>query len=757
MTPAAPHRIPRDVFGVLFVLGAAVAVMVPALAHGALLGPYDLLSRYGLSSQPGVAVHSIQATDQIGELIPWSSLAWTQVHHGQLPLWDPYNALGMPLAFNWQSAAFSVPSLIGYLAPLRLAYTVQVLVTLVVAGTGTYVFARVLRLGVLAAALAATAFELSGPFMGFLGWPISGVLSWAGWLFAGVVVVIRGRHRVLGILAVALALSASIYAGQPDALVVLGPALAVFAVVMLVARARQAGSLARSGRGSADLAVAVVAGVALGAPLLLPGVQLVLGSVFIHAPRTSGALPAQSLVSMLLPGYSATSRVKNQWFDVGAADYIGVIVVVLAAMGLAMRRKRPAVLALAASGVVMFVLAFGPGVSSVVDTLPFRARWHLAVVLVSFAGAVLAGVGVDVVVRSGRQALVRTWLTAGFGVSALVVAALRVVGIGAALGPAAARTRSQSFDWAAVEVVVGLGAVGLLALTRAAPTARPRWWAAAALVACTTASLAGVGASVWSSSAAIPTTAATATLERAVGSSVVAFGSASCELPPSIGLVPESNTLFGVHELSAYNPVTPEAFFRALHAPHAIPVSAFCPVIKTATEARRFGVGFILVRKGAPAPVGVMFDETIGDENLYRVPGAAAATLSASGRIATACDRDAPATPVAVGHSDPAHWRMVTQAAYPTLLRLHVTDVPGWHATIDGHPLTLERYAGIMLQAHVGAGRHVVELWYMPGEFELGVVLAVLAVLGLMAMVVGSSARRRRVVPAPAPGAGPPA
>ena len=745
MTSVGMRRRLPDIAGVLWVLGAAAVVMVPALAHGAYLGPFDLLSRYGLSAQAGVSVHSIQATDQIAELNPWTSLAWTQVHAGHLPLWDPYNALGLPLAFNWQSATFSVPALIGYLAPMRLAYTVGVFVTLVVAGTGTYVFARLLRIGVLGAALAATVFELSGSFMGFLGWPIAGVLSWTGWLFAGTLVVVRGRHRVLGVLCVALAMAAAVYAGQPDALVVLGPAVVVFAVALLLARARFVPGVGRPGRAVGDLAVGVMAGFALSAPLLLPGLQLVLASVFIHAPKTGGALPAQSLVSMLLPGYSATSRVRNQWFDVGAADYVGLITVVLAAIGVTMRRRRPAVVAVAASGIVMFLLAFGPGVSSVLNALPFRARWHLAVVLVSFAAAVLAGVGADVMVRSARQPAVRTWLAAGFGVGALVLAALRVVGIGGALVPAAAHERSQSFIWPAVEVVVGLAALGLLAATRTRGSTRPRWWAAAVLVACQTASLAGVGASVWSSSPTFAApTAATTALHQAVGTAVVGFGSPSCELPTTIGILPEANTLFGVRELSAYDPVTPNRDFEALGARHTIPVSAFCPVLHSATEARRFGVGYVLVRAGAPVPVGTTYVRTIAGERLYRVPGAAPATLTARRGGGALPALDAPGTPVPVTQPNPASWRMVVHAPAPSVLRLHLSDVPGWHATVDGHAVALERFAGMMLQLRVPAGRHIVEVSYLPSAFVVGVVFAAVAAAGLAIMAGVVGLRRRR-------------
>ena len=217
-TRARPRRVwVGDLLGLLWVVAAAGAVLTPALAHGASLGPFDWLSAYGLSAQHGVAIHNRQSFDQITEMIPWTSLAWTQVHHGQLPLWNPYSALGTPLAFNWQAATFSLPALVGYLFPLHLAYTVQVVVTLVVAGTGTYVLCRLLGLGVLGCTMGATIFELSGSFFGWLGWPMASVLSWAGWLFAAALLIVRGRRHWRPIAFFALIVAMAIYAGQPDA------------------------------------------------------------------------------------------------------------------------------------------------------------------------------------------------------------------------------------------------------------------------------------------------------------------------------------------------------------------------------------------------------------------------------------------------------------------------------------------------------------------------------------------------------------
>ncbi|HUI02856.1 MAG TPA: YfhO family protein, partial [Acidimicrobiales bacterium] len=617
-------------------------------------------------------------------------------------------------------------------------------VTLALAGTGVYVLARVLGLGVAGAAMAGTVYELSASFIGFLGWPIGGVMAWSGWLLAATVAVVRGRYRLRAVVGLALALAATVYAGQPDALVVLAPALLVFAVVLLGATTARFGGAGGTARAFADLVVAVVAGLALSAPLLLPGAQLVLGSVFIHAPRVNGALSAESVVSMLLPGYSGTSITKSQWFSVGSASYLGAIAVVLAVMGAARRRRDPGVVALSAAGAVMFVLAFAPGVSSVLNSLPFRARWHLALVLVGLAVAVLAGVGVEELTRARWHPSLPAWLAGGFGIVGLCLAALWVIGTGPLTG-AAAQLRRHSFAWPAGQVALGLAVAGLLYMARRTRGARVGWCAALVLLACETASLAHVSAPVWSSSPTFaPLTADERALARTVGSSRVGFGSASCELPPTLGILPEANTLAGVRELSAYDPVTPLRLFKATHAPHAIPVSAFCPVLRTAAEARRYGVGYLLVRSGQPAPAGTVLAARIGGEDLYRVPGAGDATVTALAPSGALPGDDAPGLPVAVTSGDPATWHLVTDEPVATVLRLRLTDVPGWHASIDGRPLALREFAGAMLQARVPAGRHTIVVHYLPSAFVAGSVLAAVSAAGLLAAGAASGVRRRR-------------
>ena len=271
-------RLP-DLLGVAWVLVAGIGVLLPALLHGIYLGPFDILSTNGLTAQHGGVVHNPTLRDLISSFIPSTEQAWMQVHSGHLPLWNPYSALGLPLAFNWQSAPFGLPALVGYLVPLHLAFTVGVLVSVVVAGTGAYVFARVIRLGVIASAFVGTVFVLSGPMVALLGWSATSVGSWSGWLFATAVLVIRGNRRGYAVAAFAVVVALMIYAGHPETAFLVSVTLVIFLAFVLLQRALGTGASGPILRPVVDLVVGGVAGAALAAPLLLPGLQIVGQSV----------------------------------------------------------------------------------------------------------------------------------------------------------------------------------------------------------------------------------------------------------------------------------------------------------------------------------------------------------------------------------------------------------------------------------------------------------------------------------------------
>ena len=766
-----------DALGVLWVLVAAGAALTPALAHGWSLGNYAVQTLYGGLASSGATVHYTQASDQLTLFMPLTNLAWTQVHSGHLPLWNPYNALGLPLAFNWESATFSVPVLLGYLAPLHLAYTVQVLVTYAIAGTGVYFLARVMRLGVLASVMAATVFELSGPVFGLVGWSFGGVMAWAGWLLAAAILVMRGRRRGRAVVFFAVVVACAIYGGEPEALVFLGIATVLLMVAVLGARLLRLGESGPVLRPLVDLVVGAVAGAALGAPLLLPGTQVGGvslrnfrgGQVSLGGPSTAArALPLHDLVHVLFQGFdglpvSGTPFFSDRYIYIDTVAYVGVIAVVLAVVALAKRGRQPEVLTFGAITVVMAGLVFTEPLVKFLDHLPLHQLggilWYRAVAPMALGLAVLAGVGTDVLVRSGTSRDVRRWLGGGFGAAAVVLAALWLFGRGH-LPPVEATFRAKSFIWPVVATGVGLVAFAWLTRAHRRQAGRDRGdgtrrrssigagaWAAAALLVCETAFLVVSGVPVWwSSPTGFTPTPAVVALGRAVGSGVVAHGTTACD---SQAITANVNAVYGIRELAAYDPVIPRLYFlnwKSITGKPAGPAGNFiyCPAVTTTALARRYGVSFVLEPAGVKGPQGSVFDKRIGNEELYRIPGAAAATLTEIPKTGALPGPDATGEPVAVSHPGPASWKVVTHAATRGVLRLRLTDLPGWHASIDGHPLALAAFSGVMLQARVPAGTHTIELHYWPDTFTDGLVLAAASVLGLCAVPIVGRVRRRR-------------
>lgn len=756
----------------------ALAVLAPVLAHGASFGSYDLLSRYGLLQQPGVVLHNVQAGDQADQIIPWSTLAWTQVHHGQLPLWNPYEGLGMPLAFNWQTAAFSLPTLIGYLFPLHLIFTVQVVTTLVIAGTGMYLLGRVLRLGTVASLFAATVFELSGPMLGWLGWPHAAVLSWSGWLFAAALLVVRSRQGARSVAFLAVVVAAMIYAGQAEVLTLVGIAMFVFIVVLLVQRAPFLGGHGPIRRPAFGLAIGAIAGGALGAPLLLPGLQVISGSQRGASGGDPGeilkgnpALPAHNLTHLVFQGFDGLPAAGNHWFGyIGGysetAAYVGVIALVLAIVAIGTRRRRPEVVAFAAMVVVMLAVAFLPPLVSILDRLPLvgTVLWQRGILPVAFGVAVLSGIGLDALVKGHAEPPVRRWVGGGFAVAAGLLVTLWAFGRGH-LPADESGIRASSFVWPAVTTALGLIVTGALVRQHrrsdgSGSTARAHQQAVGRLAGVLlllgeSAFLLAAGAPLWTSTSTpfAPTPAVTA-LKSTVGSSVVGLGEPLCFFPPGLGIPENVQVAYGIHELALYDPMIPSSYFsswNALHlgSPGFTSDSVYCPGVSTANVARLYGVQYVLERSGTPGPRGTVFVKAIGGEDLYRVPGAVVATLTPlTDRGGLPAD-GASGTSVAVTHPNPATWSLVTTADVRQVLRLRLTDVPGWGATIDGRPVRLHSFAGVMLQLEVPAGRHAVVLRYWPARFTAGLVIAAVAATALLvALVVDWNRRRRRAVSA---------
>ncbi len=743
-----------DLIGVGFVVAGAIAVLVPALLHGASLGPYESVRDSGILQT--AAGRTLAFSDQVKAIIPWQALAWRQVHAGHLPLWNPYNGLGMPLAFNWQSAPFSLPVMLGYLVPLRFAYTVGMLAMLVTAGTGAYVFGRVLGFGVIGATCAGMVFELSGAMAGWLGYPHASVMSWAGWLFAATLLVVRGERRARSIAGFAVVFAAAIYAGQPEIIVLLALPLGLFVLMQLAAVARRVGNLMAVGRPLVDLAIASLIGAGLAAPFALPGTLAARDAVRkVHIGNS--ALSAHDLLYSVLPSYDGlpvphSTAFGDSLFVTESSMFVGVVAIALAVVALVAYRRRLEIVALGVGLVCITTIAFSTYGAKFMTTLPVvgTVAWARLLLPIGFLIAMLAGAGADALATTTGAR--REWETAAvaFGIAAVGLLALFLIGRGD-LPAHFASIRMRSFIWPAVETIASLMIVGAVIVGVRRNQGAARSWcsptrAVCALVVLETAFLIASGAVLRGSSPTFfHTPPVVEQMQRAVGDGRVGFAYGGCA---QTGVAPNTNIVYGIHELEAYDPMLAKATWRS---PYVMTTRTtllrglylYCPRFTSVTAAQLYGVDYLFSSVFNPQVKGTTLVAKLPFFRIYKVPGVSIATLTPLNGASRA-PLFATGTPVSLTQPDPATWNMTVVAKAPSVLRMRIPNIAGMHATIDGKPLALRPYANVMLEASVPPGTHAIEFWYLPDSFKVGLGLAALSAVALGALVLGDTRRRRR-------------
>ena len=478
-----------------------LAYLWPALVQGHVLHPTALL--YLQAPFQAVAPPGIQQwiNGDLGDApyayYPWGALARQFIHAGTFPAWNPHAFAGTPLWANSQIAWLSPFSLPLWILPLNYALGVAAALKLWVAGFGTYLLARELRLGFWPGVLAGTAFALCSFNVVWLSYgvfvSVAALLPWTLWLTERIV----RRGRPADGLWLAGALAVALTGGHPGTQVHVLAATAVYALV----RAVTTTDVGRRERARRILIVAGGTVVALlaAAVVLLPAERAADGTVGAAvrthgAPRFAGSqMPFGVLRTVLFPEWwgrpseGVSARIgpvsipyRERTFYVGAAAAVLALVALLSRGG--WRRKAPfALLGFLGAAVALRL----PGLHDVVIRLPGfdRIQNSRIYVLLLLALAVLAGFGLQAVLDA-RGRLGRAWLAFAAALLAGVVALVAIDPHGGAwataLGHALQRSRTSDADvlsLASVQwwLLLAAALAALVLLLRARPR-RARGW-----------------------------------------------------------------------------------------------------------------------------------------------------------------------------------------------------------------------------------------------------------------------------------------
>jgi hypothetical protein len=93
---------------------------------------------------------------------PWRTYGAEMLITGKMPLWNPYCFSGMPFLANWQSAIFYPFNIFFYVFPFYAALKFYYYINLFIAGFFTYLFARKIKLSIIASAGMMIVFTFSG-------------------------------------------------------------------------------------------------------------------------------------------------------------------------------------------------------------------------------------------------------------------------------------------------------------------------------------------------------------------------------------------------------------------------------------------------------------------------------------------------------------------------------------------------------------------------------------------------------------------
>lgn len=750
---------------------AALALVLCVLLHASLftglgLVPADgVLSELPWSRSFHARPMNYLLVDQYASFLPVRQFLFDELRQGRFPLWNPHLACGVPTLASMQIAVLYPLNLL--LAPLGpfTASGIGAFLKLLLAGVFTMLYLRRLGLSRPAGLAAAVVYALSGFMIVWLGHPQVNAAVLLPLLLYFVETQFAGPPRLRPWIGFACAYAAMLLGGH------LPTALHITVVVALYFgfRLAEPGCRARLRRTGLWLA-ATVAGAAIAAPQLLPYVEYyresssALATAALH--RWTRHLTPDTLAHFLLPYVSGAPHLGFEKLvsGLGLGDidnfnertgYVGVFTLFLVAVGLVRHRSR-VVLFYAGLAVGSLLIVYGvPPLPAVMQALPVTSgvNHQRLLLMVDFSAAVLAGFGLDALLRADPRRRVGL-LALAFAVAIAVALALVWNRIGT--GFAAIDSASRAFVLRQLWIPAGGIVAAFLLVPKRLPAAVVASiavaWIAVDLLCFATGYNPAIPASQY-----YPTTDSIRMLERdpsrfrVIGLSTV--------------LVPNTAAVYGLDDargqdftsLRRYEElITGQAGdFRFYNGGDRLPRSF--PLLN---------VKYVLTPERLAAPPGGLELVYDGEICIYRFALAAERAL-----IVT--DYEVERSPAAIlarvrsGSFDPSKTvlleelpasvggapdptvssaearivtyepeRVVIQARLPRpgFLLLLDNDYPGWHALAGGRELPIHRADYCFRAVALPSGTMTVEFVYRPLSFRLGAVLSLLT-MGVLSVL----------------------
>ena len=328
------------------------------------------------SSYPRSEVQAPVLTDPVWQFVPWLEFARRELNAGRLPLWNPHQNGGVPFLGNAQSAIASPLFAPALLLGVERGWNLSLLLRILVAAVGMYLWLRDVERSRAAATLGALMFSISGPSIAWLEHPISMVIASIPILLLLARRLAR-EHSGAGFAGVAVATYLVLAGGHPET------------AAMAVAVVAGATALEAHGwRPRVRTALAACVGVLLAAPLLVPFAEyLSLSAAAQGEDRAVFTLSVSALVRFIVPHATTGNPITE-------ASTVSIVGLCLALFGLGHIRRSRQVRYWAGVAFLIVVVSYDNPVSRLL-ALHTPLYWTRSLILLPLALGFLAATGLD--------------------------------------------------------------------------------------------------------------------------------------------------------------------------------------------------------------------------------------------------------------------------------------------------------------------------------------------------------------------------
>jgi O-antigen/teichoic acid export membrane protein len=359
------NRFGRDKLLTLIVIvglfSLATLFFWPVIFGGQTLLPADNLFTFepwrSFADDFGISVpHNELLSDLVLENYVWKLFIVQSIKAGQIPLWNPYIFAGLPFLAAGQHSALYPFSVLFYVLPIARAYGYFTVLQLFLAGLFAFIYARVIGLGRLGAAVTAITYMFSAfMIVSVVFTMIIAAAAWLPLLLAMIELIIKkaedrtfpprlggneGGHSppLLYVVFGAIALGFQLLAGHIEISYYVLLVMAFYAAIRLWQSANQQTRTSppkrcpelvegvggtegghRVGRAIFWLVVMVILGLALGAVQLIPLYELVSSSFrqssASYQQVVGWAYPLRRLIAFLVPDFFGNPS-HHSYFDV---------------------------------------------------------------------------------------------------------------------------------------------------------------------------------------------------------------------------------------------------------------------------------------------------------------------------------------------------------------------------------------------------------------------------------------------------------